>query len=461
MSRPAGLGGGEAARKALHIGAGLLALLLPWLTRWQGAGLCLIAFLLNWQVLPRVTRRALERDQERRRGYAPGILIYPLAVGALFVLFGARLPVVAAAWGILAFGDGSATLAGRGVGGPPLAWNPDKTVSGLLAFAGAGGAAASLLYLWVEMWQRQAGRLTAQHLAGVALACAAAAVLGALIESLPGGLDDNLTVPLMTGGFLYALAQVRPEQIQERSAWLLSNLAAGCLVNLIVAGLAWRARAVRPSGAVAGFLIGVGIYTFGGWRAFAVLVLFFALGTTATRVGYARKEALRIAQEAGGRRGARHAVANCGLPAFLAFLAVSTPHGDLLTLALVASLATAAFDTVSSEIGQVYGRRPYLITTLRRVPAGTEGAVSLEGTMAGLAAAGLVAAAALLLGMIDALGWAGAGVAVAAAFIGTTAESLLGATAGSARLMDSEAMNFANTLVGALCALGLGSLVLS
>ena len=129
-------------------------------------------------------------------------------------------------------------------------------------------------------------------------------------------------------------------------------------------------------------------------------------------------------------------------------------------------IATAVFDTVSSEIGQVYGRHPFLITTFRRVPPGTDGAVSLEGTLAGLAAAAVLAGAALTLGMMGSLGWAGALCVIVGAFVGTTVESYLGAaTLGGVSTaisrIDNEAMNFINTLVGALAAMGLAVLVLN
>ncbi|HKY32923.1 MAG TPA: hypothetical protein VJV23_10325, partial [Candidatus Polarisedimenticolia bacterium] len=145
-----GITAGEAARKLVHSGAGLLALLVPWLTRWQGALVCAAALAGNALLLPLVTRRRLERDEDRVTGYAAGIVLYPAAVGALFLLFGSRPDVVAAAWGILAFGDGAATLAGLGLGGPALPWNRSKTVAGTVAFMAAGGAAAILLARWAQ-----------------------------------------------------------------------------------------------------------------------------------------------------------------------------------------------------------------------------------------------------------------------------------------------------------------------
>jgi len=455
---------GEMARKGIHVGAGCLALLIPWITRWQGVLICAGAFLMNWLVLPRLTHHLLEREEERRRGYAEGILEYPVAVGLLFLLFGSRMPVVAAAWAILAFGDGFATLVGRGAGGPKLPWNRHKTWSGLTAFVVAGGTTASTLFLWAASAGAPTMEESALSLGGVAVLCFAAALAGGLVESLETGINDNISVPLLSGAFLFALTHADPATLAARSDRLLTSLMAAVAGNLVISGLAWGARAVKPGGAVAGFLIGVTTWTFGGWQSFAILMLFFVLATGATKVGYQQKLARRIAQEEGGRRGARHAVANCGVPAFLAFLSASTVWNDLFLLGLTAALATAVFDTVSSEIGQVYGRRPFLITTFRRVPPGTDGAVSVEGTLAGLAAAVLLAVAALALGMMGDLGWVGAALAVAGAFVGTTVESYLGAATlgGVGRAIsriDNEAMNFLNTLVGALAAMGLALLV--
>src|ERR1051326_5402891 len=61
----------------------------------------------------------------------------------------------------------------------------------------------------------------------------------------------------------------------------------------------------------------------------------------------------------------------------------------------VASLATAAADTAGSEIGQLLGRTTFLPLSFRRVERGTEGAISLEGTLAGIVAAVAVGVAAV------------------------------------------------------------------
>jgi uncharacterized protein (TIGR00297 family) len=438
----------EIARKSVHMLSGLFALLLRYLSWWQALAMALAALFFNHQILPRISGGSLDREQDRKRGYALGILLYPLSVALLIVIFSRRLDVAAAAWALMAFGDGAATLTGTFLGGPRLPWNPSKSWSGFLGFLAAGTVSAAFAFTWVG-----AGHpgIPAPLLSPWIIA-AAAAVAGAFIESLPTGVDDNLTVPLLTGGCIYALTLVDPQALRLAQPPLLRQLLIGAAINLVVAGAAYAARTVQPSGAVVGHVIGTAIYTFSGWRGYLILVLFFGLASGSTKVGYEKKAARRIAQEAGGRRGARHAVANCGLAAFLAFLAAGTPHGTAMLIAFTAALATAVFDTVSTEIGQVYGRHPILITTLKPVPPGTDGAVSLEGTAAGLAAGAALSAVAWATGMIP---LSGAAIAVAASFIGTTAESYIGATVEAMHLVDNEAVNFANTLVGALAALAL------
>jgi len=184
------------------------------------------------------------------------------------------------------------------------------------------------------------------------------------------------------------------------------------------------------------------------------MIAFFVLGSAATKLGYRRKAARGIAQERGGARGWQNAWANGGVPAALALLAGMAPVGlrDLLGIAYAASVATAAADTCSSEVGKAYGKRTFLITTLRPVPPGTEGAVSLEGTLAGLAGALVVAAAGVATGLLDG---SAALVVTTAGLVGSLAESLLGTVAEKRGWLDNNQLNAANTAIGALVAMAL------
>lgn len=123
----------------------------------------------------------------------------------------------------------------------------------------------------------------------------------------------------------------------------------------------------------------------------------------------------------------------------------------IFTLGLTA-LAEAAADTASSEIGQLLGSRPRMITTLRPVEPGQDGAISLAGTLAGIAAAGFIAGAGTLAfgGNLTVLGvsWAG-GV------FGLLFDSLLGATLEQRGWLSNDAVNFLSTGSAAAFALGL------
>ncbi|HEY7575875.1 MAG TPA: hypothetical protein VIB08_11960, partial [Thermoanaerobaculia bacterium] len=104
-------------RKLVHAGMGLFALTLKWLT-WPQAALCAaIALAFNLFVMPRIGR-GVYRDGTRRIDV--GIVSYAAMVLLLILIFRHHLAIAAAVWGMLAFGDPAAEIAGRTVGGPRL-----------------------------------------------------------------------------------------------------------------------------------------------------------------------------------------------------------------------------------------------------------------------------------------------------------------------------------------------------
>src|SRR5438552_3537949 len=105
----------ETARQWVHVGSGLFALLLRVLGPWQASALAAVALAFNLLALPHIGGRRLYRPVDQARGFPLGILLYPLAVLLLTLIFPSRPDITAGAWGILAFGDGAATLVGRRV----------------------------------------------------------------------------------------------------------------------------------------------------------------------------------------------------------------------------------------------------------------------------------------------------------------------------------------------------------
>ena len=101
---------------------------------------------------------------------------------------------------------------------------------------------------------------------------------------------------------------------------------------------------------------------------------------------------------------------------------------------------------MASEIGKAWGRRTFLITTARRVEPGTPGAMSLEGTAAGLLGAALLASIAAALGLLD---WRFVLIVIAAATAGALVESALGATLEDRGIVNNDVLNFMNTAFAA------------
>jgi uncharacterized protein (TIGR00297 family) len=455
----------ELLRKGLHIAFGAGALLLRWLAPWQAAALAALALLFNLVLLHPLTRRRLLRPDERERDFSWGVALYPAVVLATIVAFHDRLELAAAVWGLLALGDGMAAVAGTIVGGPRLPWNPRKTWIGLAAFVLWGAPAAAFLVRWTQLAVVESGPrgvaagahigpsflITSVQDAVISQStlllagCLAAAMAAALAESFETGVDDNVSVALVGSAVLVAATWVEPSRLLDSAAGLGEGALWGALVTGVLAMGAHALRGVDRSGAWVGWLLGTLLFAFGGWRGYLMLVSLFVLGTSATRAGHRRKSRLGIAQEDGGRRGARHTLANAGVGVTAAILAVATPHRELFTLALVAAFATATCDTASSEVGQAWGRRTFTPTRWRVVEPGTEGAVSLIGTLAGVAGAAVTSALAAVIGLIS---WAAAPAVLIGAFVGTAVESLLGSTA-MGRRVSNEALNFANTAIGA------------
>jgi farnesol kinase len=191
----------EEARKLVHVAFGAAALLLRYLEWWQTAILLGLAVLFNIVLLQYVMGGRLHRPLERGRPLAAGLVLYPASLLVLVLIFPARPDIVAACWGILAVGDGAATLAGRRLGGRRWPWNPEKSVAGSVALLVAGGLAGSFLAWWCRPAVVPLPPLVFSVGAPWAAAAAAAAV-----ESAPVRLNDNLTVPLTAAAVLFLIA---------------------------------------------------------------------------------------------------------------------------------------------------------------------------------------------------------------------------------------------------------------
>jgi uncharacterized protein (TIGR00297 family) len=238
----------------------------------------------------------------------------------------------------------------------------------------------------------------------------------------------------------------------------LSWLVPWAIALLLNSGLAIVAvlvpkKLLTPAGLFHAWVLGVLVWGSLGWQGYSVVMFYFLVGSGVTRIGQAQKEAAGIAEKRSGARGPENVWGSAltGALCALATLVAPPVYRELLLLGYVASFSTKLSDTSASEVGKAYGRRTFLITTLQPVPRGTEGAVSLEGTLAGVVGSLAIALVGWGVGLISV--W-GIGWCILAAFIATNLESLIGATLQTRfDWLTNEVVNGINTLLGAIAAI--------
>lgn len=239
-------------------------------------------------------------------------------------------------------------------------------------------------------------------------------------------------------------------------------------INLVLLLIAWAVpkKLLTPAGLVHAGILGTILWGTLGWRGYLVMMFYFLVGSVATRIGMAQKEAAGIAEKRSGARGPENVWGSaliatlCALGSygFASFPSIWTPTiVSLLLLGYVASMSTKLSDTCASEVGKAYGKHTFLITNLQPVARGTEGAVSLEGTLAGVLGSAAIASLAWGLRLIMPLDIV---ICILAAFVATNLESVIGATLQSKiDWLTNEVVNIINTLIGAVIAIGLAVLV--
>jgi uncharacterized protein (TIGR00297 family) len=217
------------------------------------------------------------------------------------------------------------------------------------------------------------------------------------------------------------------------------------MVTVLFGLLGYLTHGVTRSGALAGTAVAFLIYVGLGLSGFVTLFSVFAITWLTTRVGYTRKRQLGVAEDNRGRN-AGQVLANVGAAAGFAVLAMK--FGPAFAIAAVACLAEAAADTASSEIGEAVAGKAWLISNFRRVEPGTNGAISLPGTAAGVAASVIVAAVAWFLGAAQPV-W----VVATAGVAGTMVDSALGATLERRGAIGNNGVNLLSTIGAGVAAL--------
>jgi len=221
-------------------------------------------------------------------------------------------------------------------------------------------------------------------------------------------------------------------------------------LSFALAFFAWGLRTVTAAAALAGVFLTIVLCLAAGNAALLPVIAVFLLTVVSTRIGRRKKERLGTAERRRGR-GARQIFANLSVAALCAAPLIFVSHPRYILLAgASAALAEAAADTVSSELGQTFGRSPRLITTLQRVVPGQDGGITIAGTLFALAAAAIVCLACQWAGLLLPRFYP---TVFSAAFFGTLVDSLLGATLERPGRLGNNSVNFTSTAFAAALAI--------
>jgi uncharacterized protein (TIGR00297 family) len=241
--------------------------------------------------------------------------------------------------------------------------------------------------------------------------------------------------------------------------WLIQELNFQANTQLIVAAVivgftfgyfAFRSKTADLSGLFSAALVGIILLVFANAYWFMIMLAFFVLGSAATKYKFEYKKKIGVEQGQSGARGYRNVFAN-GIVAAAAAVLFGVFQQPVFIVMYVGSVATAAADTLASEIG-VTGGVPYMITTLKKVPIGTNGGVTVTGELVSLFGGFAVSVVALLLNVITP---EMAVICTLAGFVGTNLDSIVGATLENRGFLGNAGTNLLATIGGGLFAVGL------
>ncbi|TDH27393.1 DUF92 domain-containing protein [Segetibacter sp. 3557_3] len=223
------------------------------------------------------------------------------------------------------------------------------------------------------------------------------------------------------------------------------------VILLVAAFIVVRLRKLTPAGGIAAVVTGLLVFVGASYTGLILLASFFTMGTAATSWNKSLKQTVDPSENQLGGRTAGQVFANGGVAALAGLFAYLLPQFHVtLLLMLAGSLSAATADTLSSEIGMVKGRRFYNILTFKKDLAGLNGVVSVEGTFAGILGSVILGACYLLLTNAPAIHFM---AIVLAGTAGNLADSVLGASLERKHVLNNDAVNALNTIVGALTVL--------
>lgn len=403
----------RATRRLVHVGVGLFVVATPFLfTRPLPVyGLAAVFTLLNAGALFRGKWPGIHEARPQSWGTVALPLSVLPALAATWSVSLDRILAFQLAYLVLALADPAASWVGERAA-PTNSRFAGSTVAGSLTFAGLT-LTLTLLGLAVRT-QWSAGR--------VLVAAGAATIVATLVEAISRRGWDNFFIVV---ALLLVLVPVQMRAVSS------GQLGSALVVGAAFGGLAYTAGALDGRGAVTGGLFAASLVGLGGWPWIVPGIVFFGVSSALTGV----KGRMRASSRTVGtpRRTQAQVLANGGVAwtalAVVALGAAGSPSASVAGYAaFIGALAAAAADTWATELGSLSPSLPWSLRSLRRVPTGTSGAISLVGCGAAVLGAASVVGAALVAGgpLADPVGRNG-GLLLGAGLAGMFADSGTGA----------------------------------
>lgn len=331
---------------------------------------------------------------ERDKNNSPGTVWYAVSLFILCIFgYAVDMPWVAAC-GMLAmgYGDGLAVLANI--------FHKDKYFP---------NNSKSIYGTFIVMFfsALSVGLVCWFYAPDIALAAAVSVMMpAAIIELFSKQGIDNLTLPLGVSLMVFLLATFP----------FLFHFFLAIGIGLFVLMIAYYKRAITLNGFMVAILLGSLLFLFSGWIGFFPLIIFFVLGSVASSIGKKIKSKITILHEYSGARGVMQVIAN-GFPQLLFASIYFFTKNEIYLLAVITGFAVALADTWSSEIG-ILSKKTFSILTLKPMPRGISGGVSLLGLFAGIIGSLIISLFAISFDKMF--------IVMIVGFIGTIIDSVLG-----------------------------------
>jgi len=177
---------------------------------------------------------------------------------------------------------------------------------------------------------------------------------------------------------------------------MFQHLVVGLLASGLIASAGYKLRALSKTGVIAAIMIGTTLFVFTSVAWYGTLIVFFLTSTGWSKWRKRQKRKAESTYEKGGRRDAWQVLANGGAATLCGVVYYVWPSVGWWFV-FVGVMASVNADTWATEIGGLSKRLPRSIVTLRQVPRGTSGGVSMLGSVAAACGALTIGVSAALL----------------------------------------------------------------